>query len=190
MFMPDNLNRLLEIRNAAQNIRLVSGVAGVVMLPLNTIANFLQFSINLFQPDSTNHNLSGAISYERRIIYVNGNESIRRQRFTIAHELGHMLIHREYQNEPGWVYDLRTHDNKSESREQEADLFAAELLMPVELVKQEMDFRHAQLTDVAEDFEVSLEALRYRLDFLRNESFQRSQGFFSGLDSDCSRHGF
>ncbi len=177
MFVPSDLNRLLEIRNAAQNIRMISGVAGIVMLPLNTIANFLQFSINLFEPDSTNQNLSGAISYERRIIYVNGTESIRRQRFIIAHEFGHILLHREYQNEPGWVYDLLTHDDKLESREKEADLFAAELLMPVDLLNKEMDYRNGQLTYVADDFQVSMDAMRDRLDFLRNESRLRSKGF-------------
>lgn len=181
MYMPTDLKRLLEIRNSAQNLRMVSGVAGVTMLPLNTIANFLQFTIHLFTPDSTNQNLSGAISYDRRIIYVNGSESIRRQRFTISHEFGHMMIHREYQNETGWVYDLRTHDNKSEPREQEADLFAAELLMPVELVREVMNYRNGNLQEAADDFQVSVDALRYRLDFLRNESFQRSKGIFDGL---------
>jgi Zn-dependent peptidase ImmA (M78 family) len=170
MFMPDKA-RLWQIRNAAQELRLAAGVVGQTMLPLNTIADFLQFRITLFQPQENNKEISGAIDYPQRIIHINSLDNVGRQRFTISHEFGHMLVHSEYQDEPGWVYDFRLPDvnHKKSIREQEADLFAAELLMPIELLREQLDINAGNLQAVANAFQVSMEALRYRLDFLNLE---------------------
>lgn len=170
MFMPGK-ERLWQIRNAAEELRLATGVVGQTMLPLNAIADFLQFRIMLFQPQENNKDISGAIDYPQRIIHVNSSDSVGRQRFTISHELGHMLIHSEYQDRPGWVYDYRLPDmsHKKSVREQEADLFAAELLMPAELLKEQLDNNAGNVNEVANAFQVSTEALRYRLDFLNLE---------------------
>ncbi len=184
IFIPDK-SRLYEIRHQANALRMSSGVAGIVMLPLNTIAEFLQFRIHLFQPQEDNQNVAGAIDYPRRIIFINALDGMNRQRFSIAHEFGHMLIHTEYQDEPGWVYDFRSPDptHKKQLREQEADLFAAELLMPVELVKQQVMLFAGNLSSVANEFQVSMESLRYRLDFLNHEIFNTKRDILDRLSS-------
>jgi len=182
IFIPDK-SRLYEIRHQANALRMSSGVAGIVMLPLNTIAEFLQFRIHLFQPQEDSQNVAGAIDYPRRIMFINALGSINRQRFSIAHEFGHMLIHTEYQDEPSWVYDFRSPDpmRKKQPREQEADLFAAELLIPVELVKQQVMLFAGNLSSVANEFQVSMESLRYRLDFLNHEIVMQKEIFWIGF---------
>jgi Zn-dependent peptidase ImmA (M78 family) len=110
----------------------------------------------------------------RKIIGVNASTSPRRQRFTIAHELGHLIIHdsraltvdnsvRLYQRND--LSSMATDDD-----EMEANAFAAALLMPREQVVKEVGSLYEQalgreelVTRLARRFNVSIEALSYRL---------------------------
>jgi Zn-dependent peptidase ImmA (M78 family) len=108
------------------------------------------------------------------VIGVNLDEAPVRQRFTIAHELGHLLMH------PGrqlWV-DRSVRVNLREvgehgrgGEEREANWFAADLLMPEHMVRTTAA-RLAQRRQVTEDslvlaladtFQVSRQAMGYRL---------------------------
>lgn len=80
-------------------------------------------------------------------IVVNGNEPHYRQRFTIAHELGHIILHWKWL--PGKALDpgLAEISYRSElgysphekKREVQANEFAAELLLPLEMVRMAME---------------------------------------------------
>jgi Zn-dependent peptidase ImmA (M78 family) len=113
----------------------------------------------------------------RWIIGVNIQTSRRRQRFTIAHELGHLLLH---EGRPLTVdqavlrIDLRNDISSMATDDQEiqANTFAAALLMPEEIV---MDYatntvrlngeitRDDLISELARKFDVSSEAMGYRL---------------------------
>ena len=99
-------------------------------------------------------------------IFYNGKASPERQRFTIAHELGHLILHRGQQQsfncDKESVYSgidtIRT-------IEREADDFASNLLMPGDLLRdwisnQRIDLR--VLSALAKRFQVSFEALCIR----------------------------
>lgn len=67
------------------------------------------------------------------ILYNNAIRSEGRQRFTIAHEFGHYLLHRHLQ--PRFECgkdDIETGDGNEPDREGEADQFATSLLMPLD----------------------------------------------------------
>ncbi|MDZ8089962.1 MAG: ImmA/IrrE family metallo-endopeptidase [Nostoc sp. DedQUE12b] len=97
-----------------------------------------------------------------------------RQRFTLAHEIGHYILHKE-QSELfiDKKYTAIFRDSRSSSgelrREIQANQFAAALLMPRKLVENEIKARGLDLGDdcmlrkLAEDFEVSIQAMAYRL---------------------------
>lgn len=99
-------------------------------------------------------------------ILYNENASDERQRFTIAHELGHFVLHRQSQT----AFNCSTESIYSGSDnlaqiEREADDFASNLLMPGNLLReriegQEIDFH--LLGDLAQEFGVSLEAMCIR----------------------------
>ena len=99
-------------------------------------------------------------------IAYNGKSRLERQRFTIAHELGHFILHRGRQ--PSFNCDkqsVHTGIDTLRSIEREADEFASNLLMPGDLLRdwissQRIDFR--VLGDIAQRFQVSLEALCIR----------------------------
>jgi Zn-dependent peptidase ImmA (M78 family) len=104
----------------------------------------------------------------RALIGVNSSEAPVRQRFTIAHEIGHFILH---PRQDAFV-DFRKGTGKGEvkpPRERHADMFAAALLMPRKtLVK---DFRRLakdgytdQITaTLAKQYAVSEDAMRFRL---------------------------
>lgn len=113
----------------------------------------------------------------RSIIGVNIQTSRRRQRFTIAHELGHLLMH---EGRPLTVdqavlrVDLRNEVSSmaTDLQEIEANTFAASLLMPEEIVLDHATIllrtssdisRDDLITKLARTFDVSVEAMGYRL---------------------------
>ena len=82
------------------------------------------------------------------ILYNNGSPSEGRQRFTIAHELGHYLLHRRRQATFSCTAeDVGTSHAPGETLETEADEFAATLLMPLD------DFRR-QVADQTVSFDL------------------------------------
>ncbi len=107
-----------------------------------------------------------------------------RQRFTIAHELGHYELKHErgglFVDEHQKQFSLFYRDENSSTGEQlqerEANAFAAALLMPKELLIQEMkghefdltadDPENSPLIKLAQKFGVSLQAMTYRIDNL------------------------
>lgn len=124
---------------------------------------------------------------QTKIIFVNANLRTTCKHFTIAHELGHHYLGHPLQN--GAIIcdsDSVFGKNKPE-QEKEADYFAACFLMPENLVKQKRTefFNHCpkQTTLFLEDqqleqqhqlqrylsdyFQVSMEAMGYRLDELK-----------------------
>lgn len=102
------------------------------------------------------------------LIGVNSSEAPNRQRFTIAHELGHFVLHPQ---KDAFV-DFRKEWSAGETkppRERHADMFAAALLMPRKSILK--DFRRlakdgytdAVTATLAKQYAVSEEAMRYRL---------------------------
>lgn len=109
------------------------------------------------------------------MIGVNSLHSTARQRFTLAHELGHILLHRPVLEASGVHVDkgsLRRDNLASagtDDQEIEANNFAAELLMPEPLLATALDGRNLDFEDddavqaLAKKFKVSAIALQYRM---------------------------
>jgi Zn-dependent peptidase ImmA (M78 family) len=113
------------------------------------------------------------------IIGVNALHHPNRQRFTIAHEIAHLLLHREFVStkvhvDKGFPVLMR---NKVASLgtdlfEIEANRFAAELLMPTSLVSALLHDRIVDvddeklIRDLANQFKVSKQAMGHRISAL------------------------
>lgn len=96
----------------------------------------------------------------KAVIWVNGGTSPMRQRFTIAHELGHLVLH----NDETMFRDHITLVGYA-PKEREANAFAADLLMPRRFVRAHMADR--TIDQLASLFEVSKPAMKIRYDALR-----------------------
>lgn len=97
------------------------------------------------------------------IICINSAISYGRQRFTLAHELYHMLYQKDIQTV---VCDMSINGDKSES-ELEADRFAGYLLMPYDAL---LEYEHCKsewslekIIDAEQFFQISHQAMIYRL---------------------------
>jgi Zn-dependent peptidase ImmA (M78 family) len=98
-------------------------------------------------------------------IYVNSSDSRLRQRFTIAHEIAHFVLHRDLVDSEIVDRQLyRSHlGNKYESQ---ANRFAAGLIMPSELVAEAFQKLSRDPAVLARKFQVSTVAMRIRLESL------------------------
>lgn len=100
-------------------------------------------------------------------IRVNKNDPARRQRFTVAHEIGHYLLHRD-QIGDGITDDVLYRSTLSDSREAQANRMAADLLMPAAVVNTWIErARTLQVEDLvsflSDKFNVSTAAMKIRL---------------------------
>lgn len=110
------------------------------------------------------------------VIGVNRDQAPVRQRFTIAHELGHLLLHEHSQVHVDRGFRVRLRSGRSsegiDRDEMEANRFAAELLMPIAFLKADIAEREFDLADdseikaLAKRYGVSTQALAIRLNGL------------------------
>jgi Zn-dependent peptidase ImmA (M78 family) len=107
--------------------------------------------------------LSGALYPAEREIRVNVSEPETRRRFTLAHELGHWVCHcLGGRDEPVFCRHQDMDSWVDRALEREANVFAAELVMPEPEVR-EVFARHGDMNEVAAIFGVSPLAMHWRL---------------------------
>ncbi len=109
------------------------------------------------------------IEGNNRVIGVNKNHSSVRQRFSVAHELGHFVSgHEDFNHEEVAHIDReKKYLNRFHRMEEEADEFAAELLMPESLLKNDFHTFSREIEDLARKYEVSQQAMTIQLINLR-----------------------
>ena len=108
------------------------------------------------------------------VIGVNKNHPATRQRFTIAHEIGHMLMHSEIIDkvhiDKTFNYSLKR-DGRSKIGEDrmeiQANQFAAELLMPSKFLQKELESGYVDFENgfeaIAKKYGVSVQAMSIKM---------------------------
>lgn len=112
------------------------------------------------------------------IIGTNSTQGAQRQRFTIAHELGHFLLHEGITNHVDRTYRVNYRSAESSQatnvEEIEANYFAASILMPKHLLDQrdaeEALDSDSEMSELAKEFQVSRLAMSLRLANLYEEA--------------------
>jgi Zn-dependent peptidase ImmA (M78 family) len=141
-------------------------------IPVEAIARSLgaQIRYSPFEGD-----ISGMVfrDKEQMVIGVNSLHHPNRQRFTIAHEIGHLLLHKGTEVHVDRTFRVNLRNDVSSKAvdpdEIEANRFAAQLLMPEhflsrDLKGQEIDIeKEDELRLLASKYRVSLQALTFRL---------------------------
>lgn len=126
--------------------------------------------------DSLEGDLSGFLFRDKKksVIGVNSHHAKARMNFTIAHELGHLLLHDLEPLHVDHDFRVRLRDDVSsqgtDEAEREANLFAASLLMPKSFIENDLenteyiDFLDDEfLQELASKYGVSTQALVNRL---------------------------
>lgn len=156
-----------EIEQRAQEVLAKCGISSVP-IPVEDIAD--KHGVQVSRAPSKE--FSGILirKENRSLMGINSTESSVRQRFTIAHELGHYFLHGnrdvfvEYRDNGERVNKVRGF------KETQANIFAASVLMPRDLlekdfqkiVKNDMLDEH-HITFLAEKYDVSEKAMSFRL---------------------------
>lgn len=99
------------------------------------------------------------------VIEINRRHHRNRQRFTLAHEIAHFVLHRDLIDKGVVDNALYRSAALSDHYEAQANRFAADILMPIHLLQQ----AHKRTPDVrtlANMFGVSVEAMRIRIESL------------------------
>lgn len=109
--------------------------------------------------------ISGFYDCEEDAIFVNEDEYPLRQTFTVAHELGHKVLHEEWARSEDYKVLWRDPEKQTQDfREQEANAFAANLLMPRFLM--DRYWEDLSVSQLSRLFAVSVPAIKNRLSFL------------------------
>lgn len=142
--------------------------------PVNVEGLIRAFGIDLVKNAELDAEISGEIANlgdGKYRISVNKSDHYYRQRFTMAHELGHFLLHKDLIG--SGVDDSRAYrsirngnffnTNISTEHEAQANRFAANLLMPEQLVRDEFKKCNGDANALAKSLQVSPQALGYVL---------------------------
>ncbi|HMG87307.1 MAG TPA: ImmA/IrrE family metallo-endopeptidase [Terracidiphilus sp.] len=140
--------------------------AGIIDPPVNPvhIANLVGVNVRFVAFQGASEGVAGLFDPVQNAILVNQAESGVRQTFTIAHELGHKVMHEEWANSQAYKVLWRDPSRRPNDRwEREANTFAANLLMPKEMFEK---YKSYPISMVARIFAVSEEAAGYRRQYL------------------------
>lgn len=141
---------------------------------ISKICKNMGISIRLYEAEKNNSGYSLIID-NKAFIFVNKNDSVERQRFTAAHELGHILL--------GHVgkYKLvnREPSDSDNPIEQAANVFASRLLAPACVL---WGCHFSSADDIAKHCKISRQAAEYRA--ARMQVLYNRNAFFKS-QSEC-----
>lgn len=154
-----------EIDKIAEIIRRENGIEPSYFIDITELAKSL--GCEVFEAEFKDPSVSGLVTRgpKGEIIKINKDNTEERKRFTIAHELAHVILHQNVATHVDYRKPYSTYDEDELRKEVQADMLAAAMLMPKELVKQAWK----KLNDVnlvATLFRVSRKAATVRLNAL------------------------
>ncbi len=142
-------------------------------VPIEKIAGALGLQVRYEPLDG---DLSGCLVRQegaQPTVGINSQQSATRQRFTLAHECAHFLLHKGEEVILDRAFHVNRRDTVSQKAEVpdeiEANFFAAELLMPETFLKEDLKGKAFDLSDdeliesLARKYMVSQQAFTYRL---------------------------
>ena len=137
--------------------------------PVNVVGIAKAFGLKVYH-DDLRQGVSGKILKDALhggtsgySIVINSNEAPNRQRFTIAHEIGHYLLHRHKIGD-GLEDDALYRSGLSSFDEVRANRLAADILMPLDLIEEAIKDGAKSVQELSELFRVSPQAMSVRLE--------------------------
>lgn len=153
-----------KARKAAVSLLERMGITAPPVDPVS-VAEFAGVKVRFVEFEGeSDARISGFYDCEEDVIVVNKHEFPLRQTFTVAHELGHKILHEEWAKSDNYKVLLRDpFARESSPVEQEANFFAANLLMPKSMMD---EYYLLPPHEISEIFAVSVPAVKARLQSL------------------------
>lgn len=179
-------NKSLEFRkrfgeDATSPINIISIVASIPELTV------------VYYPFSDNISGMCVRGNKNCVIAINSNMSLGRQRFTIAHEMYH------YFYDTDLTLTICSKDGEFRNqKEKDADMFASYLLMPPTALNEKISSLKTQsgkldlkcILAIEQYFQVSRQALLFRLIQLNEFSNEEIEGFKTNIRSSAKQYGY
>lgn len=144
-------------------------------MPIGPVKNLIRWveaaGIIVVEEDFGTHRIDGMSQWagEHAVIVLNGVIPVDRKRLTVAHELGHLVLHSTYVDA-----DV----------EEQANAFAAEFLMPQHVIEPELsNITLGKLSDMKLEWGVSMQAIFERAYRMGKVSAEDRQRFYRQLNS-------
>lgn len=156
------------MRSSVEKLRVLNDFIDVSDPPIQTIDLAGKLGIRVFKTDWPN-SISGKIQRDSArggasgfAIFVNKSHPETRRRFTIAHEIAHYVLH-EHKIGDGIFDDAMYRSGLGNREEMQANSLAADILMPRKYVDEFRSIAGDDVETLAHQFNVSIEAMSYRL---------------------------
>lgn len=137
---------------------------------IDVVAIARHLGLQVDEVEFENRNISGMIEYQKKTISIESRDPFVRKRFSVAHEIGHYVLHHMLDNENKSEKEVSYRANVSsqtyDPKEIEANHFAATLLMPENRVRDLWEYYCKNIDEVARILKVSVSALAFRLEYL------------------------
>ncbi|MBS1706752.1 MAG: ImmA/IrrE family metallo-endopeptidase [Armatimonadetes bacterium] len=129
--------------------------------PVDVFALAEREGLSVIEAKFEDGRIAGLIDVPEERVIVNQDDAAPRQAFTVAHELGHWVLHRaKLLESPELSIQYRAgYLEQNEAWEKEANAFAAELLVPRTWLP---SYEHLPIEKIAQIFGVSKEVIGYR----------------------------
>lgn len=136
-------------------------------IPVQTVEIAKELGIKVFKVPSWPDDLSGMVRRNPDAaggfdIFVNASHPLVRRRFTIAHEIAHVVLHPDLIGD-GITDDALLRSGLSNTVEVQANRLAADILMPREKLNECIKNGMTSVTELAAYFQVSEQAMAIRL---------------------------
>ncbi|MGO1406072.1 helix-turn-helix domain-containing protein [Agrococcus casei] len=144
-------------------------------MPIGPVRNLIRWvesaGVIVVEEDFGTHRIDGMSQWagEHAVIILNSALPTDRKRLTVAHELGHLVLHNQY-------IDVDVED--------QANQFAAELLMPSHLIAPQLNnLTLGKLADLKAEWGVSMQAIFERAYRLGKATSDERQRFYRQMNS-------
>lgn len=153
-----------EINLKANELLIKVGILGEIPVPVEKIVEYLGFECHLFKPDIKTKDIAGAVNHRNQKIFINNSDSPKRQLFTVAHEIGHIVLQGDQKD----YIDYRRNNllDPQDIKEKEVNYFAGCLLMPSDIFSYQWKLLKGDMSKLSELFGVSTSAITVRANIL------------------------
>ncbi|WP_300591227.1 XRE family transcriptional regulator [Microbacterium sp.] len=159
-------------QSPADAARMLRAVWRMPIGPVKSLTRWIEAAgILVVEEDFGTHRIDGMSQWagEHAVVILNANLPVDRKRLTMAHELGHLVLHTTY-------IDADV--------EEQANQFAAEFLMPEHVIEPELvNLTLGKLSDLKMEWGVSMQAIFERAYRLGKVSSEDRQRFYRQMNS-------
>ncbi len=145
----------------------------ITSVPINLADIINYYNIKIIKFSDSSENLTGdgfSLSSNKNIIiyYNNIDSCIQRQRFTIAHELGHCLL--GHLKNKGKTFYRNVETDVSDPMEQQANVFARDILMPAVVLHYTNCIKYTDIMRLCDVSETSAQIREQRMKVLEERN--------------------